>query len=301
MKIEPCVYKLLIVHCYVCLRFLSCWPKWLEYDQHGSQICGERLVPSAYIIITPAGGHWESLTIFLCSADLNQPSTWIKRNLNLSLCGEKKSLKTWRNPQTWPFFEGLPKLQESLSSLLGGTETSKKVSSVMDPISTIRPQPWCAWTPSYLEGMAVFATTWISWFFKRNGIESHVLQKRITMRCFDEMPKLKHQHNSYLKDSASFDWPKGIFTVFFIPPKTWQSCDILLLISFTSLPFSVDIAFNLSPSGFRWPSGVYHFQWGVPTPSIPAVSCEQGSKWKPLIFLNKTKKNGILITDSEKL
>lgn len=100
------------------------------------------------------------------------------------------------------------------------------------------------------------------------------------------------------KNSASFYWPRGIFTVLFLypcddqpafHPQTWQSCDILPLISFTSLPeFPWTLLRNLSPLGFRWPSGVYHSQWGVPTPATPA-GFEQGPKWKPLIFLNETK------------
>ena len=100
------------------------------------------------------------------------------------------------------------------------------------------------------------------------------------------------------KNSASFYWPRGIFTVLFLypcddqpafHPQTWQSCDILPLISFTSLPeFPWTSLRNLSPLGFRWPSGVYHSQWGVPTPATPA-GFEQGPKWKPLIFLNETK------------
>ena len=100
------------------------------------------------------------------------------------------------------------------------------------------------------------------------------------------------------KNSASFYWPRGIFTVLFLypcadqpafHPQTWQSCDILPLISFTSLPeFPWTSLRNLSPLGFRWPSGVYHSQWGVPTPATPA-GFEQGPKWKPLIFLNETE------------
>lgn len=100
------------------------------------------------------------------------------------------------------------------------------------------------------------------------------------------------------KNSASFYWPRGIFTALFLypcddqpafHPQTLQSCDILPLISFTSLPeFPWTSLRNLSPLGFRWPSGVYHSQWGVPTPATPA-GFEQGPKWKPLIFLNETK------------
>lgn len=115
---------------------------------------------------------------------------------------------------------------------------------------------------------------------------------------FDTHERLLLNTTLSKKNSASFYWPRGIFTVLFLypcddqpafHPQTWQSCDILPLISFTSLPeFPWTSLRNLSPLGFRWPSGVYHSQWGVPTPATPA-GFEQGPKWKPLIFLNETK------------